>query len=78
MDYTKKQSDSFEDELDEFFKERALFRAQALSDSSRTQSGSARNCDDKVFENPNSSTGLSGCCMTGCVDCPWGYTPPLN
>lgn len=62
-------SDEFEHELDDFFKERALFRAHNFSDSSKLNSGSERVCE----VNPHDPTQISGCCMTGCHDCPWGY-----
>jgi hypothetical protein len=78
MDYTQEKSDSFEDELDEFFKERALFRAQVISDNPKNLSGSLREEKDCVFDNQGQSAGFSGCCMTGCHDCPWGYTIPSS
>jgi hypothetical protein len=63
--FSKEQSGkSFEQDLDEFFKDRALFRAQTFSDSSKKTVSSERQADE-----------MSGCCMTGCFDCPWGYEP---
>lgn len=64
------ESDKFELELDEFFKDRAAFRANQFSDKSKTQAAKER-CEEE--------DGLcmddkgSGCCMTGCHDCPWAY-----
>jgi hypothetical protein len=64
----KNLADQFENDLDEFFKERALFRAQAPSD--RSKSCSAQQRDDKGVDHFQN---MLGCCMTGCHDCPWGY-----
>ena len=76
------KSDSFEHELDEFFKERALFRTQTVSDSSKNKVSKER-CDEMSMSSPrnehNKADGalragsMSGCCMTGCYDCPWDY-----
>ena len=68
----KNLSDQFEDELDDFFKDRALERAQTFADKSKTQSSKSRS-DDETDEKPFPSEVGSGCCMTGCHDCPWGY-----
>ena len=64
------QSDQFEKELDEFFKERAEFRSTNFSDKSKHKSSCERDEDDKQVFDP---TQMSGCCMTGCSDCPWLY-----
>lgn len=64
-------SDEFENELDDFFKERALFRTHTFSDSSKLNSGTERVCEANPHHDP---TQMSGCCMTGCHDCPWGYS----
>ncbi len=85
------QSDLFENELDEFFKERALFRTQTVADSAKKKVSSER-CDknknlfeklpDAKHTSPEDADGdfrtssMSGCCMTGCHDCPWNYTLP--
>lgn len=68
----KKPSDLFEDELDDFFKDRALERAQTFADKSKTTSSKERDEKD-TEEKPFPSDVGSGCCMTGCHDCPWGY-----
>lgn len=79
-DQGPKASDQFESELDEFFKERAQFRAIEPGDSSKSQSANMRddglevlskNIPD-VSNDPNNHA-MGGCCMTGCFDCPWGY-----
>lgn len=58
-------SDEFEDELEEYLKERAFVREIGISDSSSS----------KVSKERQDELGLqsSGCCMTGCHDCPWGF-----
>ena len=66
-------SEQFEKELDEFFQDRAEFRSSNFSDKSKTQSSSER--DDKDDVDP---TQMSGCCMTGCSDCPWLYKVPTE
>jgi cytidylate kinase len=66
------KSDSFEHELDEFFKERALFRTQTVSDSSKNKVSKER-CDDEIKHRDKDDGSRSGCCMTGCHDCPWDY-----
>lgn len=74
---TKKNqsSEQFEKELDEFFQDRAEFRSLNFSDKSKTQSSAERKeGDEKVFD----PTQMSGCCMTGCHDCPWDYTVATN
>ncbi len=63
-------SNQFEQELDDFFKERAHFRAPHISDKPKANSAKHRCDDDLPLAN------MSGCCMTGCHDCPWGYTLP--
>jgi hypothetical protein len=70
----KNQSDLFEQELDDFFKDRALERAQVFSDNSKNKSSKARVENDLEQANFPSEIG-SGCCMTGCHDCPWDYQP---
>jgi|GEM_PF-2962102 len=67
---TENQNDRaqlFEDELNEFFKDRAEARAMHVSDKPKDNCSKTR-----AEEDPS----MSGCCMTGCNDCPWGYTPP--
>ena len=65
-------SNQFEKELDEFFQDRAEFRVANFSDKSKTKSSLERKIgDEKVFD----PTQMSGCCITGCHDCPWDYTP---
>ncbi len=59
----------FEDELSEFFKDRAEARAIHVSDKPKDTCSESR-----AEEDPS----MSGCCMTGCHDCPWGYTVPLS
>ncbi len=54
-----------ETELDEFFKDRAHARAAHISDKPKGTCSESRAEDDPS---------MSGCCMTGCHDCPWGYT----
>lgn len=56
-----------EDELDEFFKDRAHNRAAHVSDKPKDSCSETRAEDDPS---------MSGCCMTGCHDCPWGYKIP--
>ncbi len=59
-----------ETELDEFFKDRAHARAAHISDKPKGTCSESRAEDDPS---------MSGCCMTGCHDCPWGYVvPPLQ
>lgn len=59
----------FEQELDEFFKDRAEYRAARFSDKTKSQAGTER-CDGEELERSEKG---SGCCMTGCHDCPWAY-----
>ncbi len=56
----------FEEELNDFFKDRALPRPAHVSDTHKNTCSTNR-----------SETAMSGCCMTGCPDCPWGYKTPL-
>jgi hypothetical protein len=72
MSQQKNLSDQFEDELDDFFKDRALERAQVFADKSKVKSSKERD-EEENNEKPFSSDVGSGCCMTGCHDCPWGY-----
>ncbi|MCE2928040.1 MAG: hypothetical protein LW817_00230 [Candidatus Caenarcaniphilales bacterium] len=68
--------DEFEKELEEFFKERAQFRAPSPADSSKNKSAKAR-CDEDASEKFTVPSEFgSGCCMTGCHNCPWGYAVP--
>lgn len=55
-------------ELEEFFADRALERAQHIADKPKNETAKDRD------EDPDPS--MSGCCMTGCADCPWGYIVP--
>lgn len=66
----KSASEKFEDELDDFFKSRALLRSASVADQAKNSSAKER--DDEL-----TSLTMSGCCMTGCPDCPWNYKPPL-
>lgn len=79
MSNLQEKSDNFEDELDEFFKERALFRAQNVCDSSKVSSASLRVEEETIVSFPKREIdeGMSGCCMTGCFDCPWDYKVPV-
>ena len=70
----KSASDLFEDELDDFFKDRALERAQTFADKSKVTSSKEREETD-TEDKPFSSDIGSGCCMTGCHDCPWDFRP---
>lgn len=63
---TDKSSKDFENELDEFFKERSHFRSVHVGDKTK------QSCSKHREENEVSMQ-VSGCCMTGCHDCPWGY-----
>ncbi|MDD9898789.1 MAG: hypothetical protein OXU45_07310 [Candidatus Melainabacteria bacterium] len=68
------QSDKFELELDEFFKDRAEHRANQFSDKSKKASAKERSEKDKAISMDDKG---SGCCMTGCHDCPWAYNSAL-
>lgn len=76
------KSDSFEHELDEFFKERALFRTQTVADTAKNKVSKERyneDTDQSLFgKSPDARRtndgSMSGCCMTGCHDCPWEYS----
>jgi hypothetical protein len=62
-------SDQFEKDLDEFFKDRAEFRSCTFTDSSKSKTSTERTNETVAFD----PTQMSGCCMTGCYDCPWDY-----
>lgn len=62
-------SDQFEKELDEFFQDRAEFRSSNFADQSKSKTQTERNNDVLTLD----PTQMSGCCMTGCHDCPWDY-----
>jgi hypothetical protein len=64
-------SDQFEKELDDFFKERAEFRSSSFFDQSKSKTLIERDSDLSSSD----SILMSGCCMTGCYDCPWDYRP---
>ncbi len=64
---TSEKLQVLEDELDEFFKDRAQARAIHVSDKPKDTCSEARSEDDPS---------MSGCCMTGCHDCPWDYVVP--
>ncbi len=66
------QSDNFEHELDEFFKERALFRTQTVADTAKSKVAKERS-EDEIKHLDAKEGSQSGCCMTGCYDCPWEY-----
>jgi hypothetical protein len=61
----KTSSDEFQEELEEYLKERAFIREIHISDQASSKSSKERE------ENPSLES--SGCCMTGCHDCPWGF-----
>ncbi|MBT6842448.1 MAG: hypothetical protein HOA17_01460 [Candidatus Melainabacteria bacterium] len=63
------EAEKFESELDEFFKDRAEFRASQFSDKTKSQAATERTEGEELED---ASKG-SGCCMTGCHDCPWQY-----
>ncbi len=69
-----KESDQFEKELEDFFQDRALFRTASVSDPTKKIVKQTRNEDEKITFLQSQQT-MSGCCMTGCHDCPWGYRP---
>ncbi len=66
----KKANEDFEKELDAFFKDRAEHRVVSPGDKSKIKSAKERE-NDEVQQSFNTS----GCCMTGCHDCPWDYDP---
>lgn len=70
-----KLSQEFEAELDEYFKERSEFRAVNFADSPRLPQFDQVQEEKKAELDPNNHpVQMSGCCMTGCFDCPWGYS----
>ncbi len=56
-----------EEELNEFFKDRAEHKAKHVADKPK------ETCSENRDSDPSQ---MSGCCMTGCFDCPWGYVVP--
>lgn len=66
------EAEKFESELDEFFKDRAEYRAAQFSDKTKSQAGTERAKGEKLDASKPNDKG-SGCCMTGCHDCPWQY-----
>lgn len=80
VDNQPNPSDAFEAELDDFFKERAQFRAHGPTDSSKKEVSKERKIADEIKESMTTESAdqdnMSGCCMTGCHNCPWGYEVP--
>jgi len=62
----EKLAQDLEKDLEDFFSMRAMER------STRVDSG-------EVCRSDKLEDAMSGCCMTGCLGCPWGYElPKLN
>lgn len=59
-------STMLENELDEFFQERAEIKAVHVSDKSKQAIGEARDQDPDPDQE-------SACCYSACPSCPWGY-----
>ncbi len=71
-----KSSDDFDKEMEEFFTMRAIERSQTVFVTSETSDS-----DDETYKiekkwDAKESAMASGCCMTGCHNCPWGYKLP--
>lgn len=69
-----KESDEFEKELEDFFKDRAVLRSSTIIDPSKKIIKEIRKEDDEIKFPENPSSMMSGCCMTGCHNCPWGFS----
>ncbi len=67
MSEAKKKSEDFEAEMDQFFKDRSLSLGLNIEQE--------KNDNPPKQEGENFKPG-SGCCMTECPDCPWGYRVP--
>ncbi len=60
--------DEFEKELDEYFQTKHCEKTHKITHQSQKN----LKCNKEEPSMPLSS----GCCMTGCHNCPWGYTLP--
>ncbi|NQY81001.1 MAG: hypothetical protein HRT47_11885 [Candidatus Caenarcaniphilales bacterium] len=75
-----KSSEDFDKEMEEFFTMRAMERSQTIhfdgeNSSSLSDSGGNTYKIEKKWDAKESAM-TSGCCMTGCHNCPWGYKLP--
>ena len=64
-----KSSADFDKEMEEFFMMREIERSQKSFSNDKDCYKTEKEWDKKE---PSMA---SGCCMTGCPNCPWGYTP---
>lgn len=65
----KKFSKSFEDELDEYFHDRLEDRSAKQAKNYEQKQGKEKT----EIREPSEERLKSGCCYSGCHDCPWGY-----